>query len=663
MQKVKGILCFYLTAVLMITLALMPFASGNVVSREVFSEKEENASEAAVGNSGEASDDFSEPTADFDITENVKPEESSAEAGSKPEQELSNESGTVIDSFVSDKKENENGFSEVLTKDEASAEHVYKEPELHNSQKADNENEISVIESDIENGYIPGNVNERVYGLNFFTDTIGFLESADSINVYEFTLDSRSVFRYTVYHDEFIGAQGWNFDLYAEYYINGDKSETGYRLINSLSTSMETSDRSVELGLLAGNYRLVVTKGLTYTSSVFRISVTHSESSGYEIECNDNVYRYSEIYSDSPIKGSASKYPDKQDEDWYMFRMYEDGYIELEFKHPVEKDKLTVCWQVIFYSEDMTQMFSVNSTFESAVFESGRIGLTKGNYYIAVINRVYTDITYTINVKRNTVSDHENERNDTQETANTIAPNSTVLGSISSQISGIDVDYYKFTLEKAGTAVIEFSHTPIEDDDDKQGWNYKLLDSEGNVLFCGISSWIDDVSVSSAVGLGAGTYYISVDSEGLYHNTEKYYLSLIYSEYSDWETECNDSFDMADVLSPSVVVNGLLADRNVDYDYDYYTFEIKSASDVSVIFSHEVLSYSREIFEFRLYDENYNVVSTVKNGKSVDRISVKSDEEEVTVTYTSLPAGKYYIKVATGIFFDAIGYSLIYKTS
>lgn len=658
MQKVKGILCFYLTAAFMITLALMPFASGNVIRGEVFSEKAGNVSEAVVTSGGTVFPDFSQASQEIDITENMTAEEHHGNIDDTSETELYNKAEAATQHDL-----NKDSLSEELTEVQSVTEDVYKTPELHSSEGTGKDAEASVIEADTNDTYIPGAVNETVYGLNFFTDTVGFLESADSINVYEFTLDNRSVFRYTVYHDEFTSTEGWNFDLYAEYYINGDKSETGYRLVNSLLTSVSSSDRSVELGLLAGNYRLVVTKGISYTGAAFRISVTHSETSEYEVECNDNVFRYTSLYSDSPIKGSASKFPDKQDEDWYMFRMYEDGYIELQFKHPAEKDKITVCWQVIFCSEDMTRLFSVNSTFDSAVFDSGRIGLPKGNYYIAVINRVYTDITYTLSVDRNVVADHENERNDTAETANPIAPNTTVLGSISSQISGIDVDYYRFTLEKAGTVVVEFSHTPIEDDDDKQGWNYKLLDSNGNVLFCGISSWIDDVAVSSAVGLGAGTYYISVDSEGLYHNTEKYYLSLIYSELPNWETEYNDSFDSADMLSAGVIVNGLLADRNVDYDFDYYAFEIKDTSDVSVVFSHEVLAYSREIFEFRLYDENYNAVYTERDGNSVNRISVKSDEEEVEVHYTSLPAGKYYIKVATGIFFDAIGYSLIYKTS
>lgn len=650
MHKIRGIICFYLTVAVMITVALVPFASGNAVKNHYVSVDDDSITAVTEAVENTTSATFSDNSAgEYTEGESAKYE---AVNGSEADSDAGPFEDTVI---LQDNESSADFIPESENNDDAEV----TVPEIHNGNKV----ESIIIENDADNDYVPGGKNENVSGLNFFTDTQGLLESPGSINVYEFTLDSRSVFRYAVLHDSFNGTEGWNFDLYEEYYINGDGKDTAYRLINSLETTTASSDRSAELGLAPGNYRLVVSAGKSYTGSVYSIRVNCSDTYEYEIECNDNIYRYTEIYGNVPIKGSASKLPDRQDDDWYMFRMYKDGFAELSFTHPEEKDKLTVCWQVIFYSEDMTPVFSVNSTFDKGVFESGRIGLDKGNYYIAVKNRVYSDKTYTLTVSRNTVSDHENERNDTTGTANVIAPNTTMLGIISSQINGIDVDYYKFTLEKPGTVAIEFSHTPLDDEDDKLGWNYSLIDSDSNVLFCGVSAWIDDVSVSSLTGLDAGTYYIRVDSSGLYHSTENYYLTLIYDECIDWETECNDSFAAADALTENEPLNGLLAERSTDYDYDYFGFEITEESDVSVIFSHEALSYSREIFVFTLYDENEAAVKTTVNGKEVIRVSIKSDSEEVTIDYSALAPGRYYIKVATGIFFDAIGYSLMYKTS
>lgn len=666
MRNIKSIFVFYLTVAVVIAVAVMPFSSGSVLQEILLAEGNTVNSEENVNSDGE------KYLSDVNVSEDREMSEVTSEPFSEliyadmTDNSLQEKTDASDDGTLPENKEAVN--SDEAFADFSDAEITYSEEETaqkENPQLSENSatNGFISIENDSDNEYIPGNANENVYGLNFFTETQGYLETYDSVNVYEFTLDNRSVFRYTVNHEEFTGSEGWNVDLYAEYFVNGDGNETAYRLVNMLATTKAKSDPGVELGLPAGNYRLVVTKGKVYSGSVYSIRVDCDESSAYEVECNDNIYRYTEIYSGVPLKGSASFFNGTQDEDWYMFRMYEDGYIELQFTHPAEKDKLTVCWQVIFYSEDMTSLFSVNSTFDNGEFDSGRIGLEKGNYYIAVINRVYTDITYTLNIDRTNVSDHENERNDTPETANVISPNSTMLGVISSQINGIDVDYYKFTLEKPGTVYVEFSHTPIEDDDDRLGWNYSLTDDKGNVLFCSASAWIDDVSVSSLTGLGTGTYYIRVDSEGIYHNTEKYYLTLIYEEQSDWETEYNDSYAFADKLSLSVAVNGLLAERDVDSDFDYYTFEISSASDVSIVFSHENRSNSREIFVFTLYDENKNAVITDIDGNQVSKISIKADQEEVTAVYKSLAPGKYYVRVATGIFFDAIGYSILYKTS
>ena len=651
MHKIRGMICFYLTVAVMIAVAIVPFASGNIIKDTNKAVENDSVYSVEKDCTVASSDNFE--------VEDI-PESITHGADDCDEADISVNCDDNQEAFTGNSQKIEN-ITEAVTensKDDIS-DFAAPVPEVNN----DIIEESIIIENDIDNDYIPGDKNENISGLNFFTDTQGLLESSGSINVYEFTLDSRSVFRYTVLHDEFKGTEGWNFDLYEEYYVNGDGKDIGYRLINSLSTTSAKSDRSPELGLAPGNFRLVVSAGKAFTGSVYSIRVDCSDTYEYEIECNDNIYRYTEIYGNVPIKGSASKLPNGQDEDWYMFRMYEDGFAELSFTHPEEKDKLTVCWQVIFYSEDMTPVFSVNSTFDKGVLESGRIGLDKGNYYIAVRSRVYSDKTYTLTVSRNTVSDHENERNDTIGTANVIAPNTTMLGIISNQINGIDVDYYKFTLETAGNVTIEFSHTPLADEDDKLGWNYSLIDSDSNVLFCGVSAWIDDVSVSSLTGLGAGTYYIRVDSSGLYHSTENYYLTLIYTESDNWETECNDSFADADVLSDAAALNGLLAERNIDYDYDYYTFEITEESDVSVVFSHELLSYFREIFVFNLYDENETAVKTTIDGKEVSRVSIKSDKEEVTADYNALAPGKYYIKVTTGIFFDAIGYSIMYKTS
>lgn len=630
MKRILGLIFTYFTVAVLLTAAVAPFWDNGDI---------ELIKDSVVGSGeNEANDNTSEYNTVFSEGDNLEslPEEENTEKPSF--------SGNVHE--VSDEKEAE------TTADST------EEYEENPDNFSDDEGSF-VLNLPESLTYVPGGRNETVTGLNFFTDTYGMLQTADSINVYTFTLDSSGVFRYTFNHPSVKDGSGWKIGLYQEYLVNGSGEKTALRLINELVTASDSSDSSPEIGLIKGNYRLVVTANGRHSEEVYRISVSHSTTVKYEQECNDNIMRYNEVYAGVPMKGSASRFPDRQDADWYMFRMYSDGYIELDFSHPEIKDLLSVCWQVIFYSEDMTEIFSVNSTFQDGKFLSGRIGLHAGNYYIAVINRVYTDITYTLTLSRTEIEGFENERNDTFETADKMYENSTVTGTVASQINGLDRDCFTFTLSEKGSLILEFAHNPIADSDDKMGWNFRLTDKNGKVIYAGVSAWADDVSASTAIGLPKGTYYVIVDSEGLYHSAERYYLSTLFTPSKSFETELNDSADTADKLSEGTPVSAVLSDRGSDYDYDWFTFTLSKACGISIDFSHEVLSYSREIFTFTLYDENMNAVKTA-DGKT--KTGVLSDKDTVTAEFSSLPEGKYYIKVSTGIFFDTIGYSVEYNT-
>ncbi len=513
----------------------------------------------------------------------------------------------------------------------------------------------------LRNNYTPNPSAEKVTPLLFLSENVGALENTDSVNVYTFTAGKRSMFRYTFTHDAPKTAEGWEISLYCEYSPDGDGKETAYRLVDSRRTTALTVDSSPELGLAPGNYRLVVKKGNIFDGRAYKIEAELSETADYEIECNDNIYRYTEIYSSAPVKGSASGFTDRQDEDYYLLRMYEDGFIELKFEHPAIKDKVSVCWQVLLFSEDGTCLYSVNSLFTDTINKSGKIGLLEGNYYILIRNRVYTDMTYTLTLSRSDNTDYESEKNDTAETANFIGIGSTVTGTLASQIDGIDRDYFRFAIPTNGKVVIDFAHEPISDSHDKNGWNIVLLDGEGNMLYKGLSAWADDVTVSTPVGLGKGTYYIRIDSENLHLNSDKYFLTVSFTEAADTETEFNNSFTAADTLLEHTPVTGNLSERDTDYDTDFFVLEIGEASDITVEFAHEALPVSREIFNFTLYDYSFNAVASYsENGEGETVIKSLSDSEKTEAVYKGLPAGTYYVRVTSGIFYNGIQYTLSY---
>lgn len=619
MSGFRRILAVYLTAALMLTLAISCFDSESV---PVFSLPE--APEVTEGTAADIS------VTEEDITDGTPPAEYTTKEEITEENASLKEDTAEKEEAVAEEEEDIITFSEILS--------------------------ASPV---LRNNYTPDSSAERVTPLLFLSENVDALATSDSVNVYTFTADKRSVFSYTFTHDAPMTTEGWEISLYCEYSLNGDGGETAYRLVDTRRTTALTVEYSPELGLAPGNYRLVVKKGHLFDAKTYKIEAKLSETADYEIECNDNIYRYTEMYSSVPVKGSASQFSDRQDEDYYLFRMYEDGFVDLKFEHGTVKDKVSVCWQVLLFSEDGTCLYSVNSLFTDTINQSGKIGLIKGNYYVLIRNRVYTDMTYILTLSRTNNTDYENEKNDTAGTANLIGIGSTVTGIVASQINGIDRDYFRFSIPSNGTVVIDFAHEPIADSNDKNGWNIVLLDEQGNMLYRGISAWADDVTVSSPTGLGKGTYYIRIDSENLYLNSEKYYLTVSFTESSDTETEFNNSFDTADTLLEHTPVTGSLAERDTDYDTDFYALELTEESDITVEFTHEVLTVSREIFSFTLFDSNYAPVAVYsEEGEGATLIKSLSDSEKTEAAYKKLPAGKYFIKVTPGIFYSEIQYSL-----
>ncbi len=654
MAKIRMLITFYLTVAVMVSVALMPFAAGSAETDFLYnditvenSQADENA--GSVSSDEEAYDKTLSENCDINI-ENTCPEEKVTEDASEFFSEDVTESSlneTATGGDVPSEPE-----TEIKTEEEQSV-NDYEETEKETG-------DTGFIAPELYDSYVPSQTNEKVYDLYFLSSNIGALDSADAINTYTFLLENRAMFSFSVTHKELMGLQGWEVSLYGEYYINGDGGQKGYRLISTLVTSSAAGKEvSAELGLSAGEYRLVVTKAGAYTSEKYQIDVKYKDTSGYEIECNDNIYRYTEVFSGVPVKGSASYFTDRQDEDYYMFRMYEDGFAELKFSHPSVKDKATVCWQVIFFSEDGKELYSVNSLFTDEMNYSGAIGLDAGNYFVVVRNRVYTDITYTLNISRTDDRSYEKEKNDTSDTANVISLNSTVIGSVSLKTGTVDKDWFAFDIEKTGCVMLELAHEPIDDENQKAGWNYTLIDSKGEILFTGVSLWTDDVVSTPEIGLGGGIYYILIDSEGIYHNSAEYYLTVNFVESDEWESEYNNTFNRADRLQASVPIFGFLSECGVDYDFDCYTFTLSEKTDVTVAFSHEKLSYSKNIFTFTLYDADEKAVADSEGNKI---INIGADKESVTAAYKDLAPGKYYIKVGTGHFFDLIRYNLCYST-
>lgn len=105
----------------------------------------------------------------------------------------------------------------------------------------------------------------------------------------------------------------------------------------------------------------------------------------------------------------------------------------------------------------------------------------------------------------------EFEANNSLESANEIVPNQFVNGSF---IESDDIDYYSFTINKAGKIYLYGLSYDMYDYSDSTRLTMKLYDKDGKEISAGSESTEGDVSVQKIISvLNEGTYYVSVKPE------------------------------------------------------------------------------------------------------------------------------------------------------
>ena len=123
-----------------------------------------------------------------------------------------------------------------------------------------------------------------------------------------------------------------------------------------------------------------------------------------------------------------------------------------------------------------------------------------GSYYVLVDDSSDTDDYSITATYSSTTGARETEPNNSIATADTITSGVAIAGQTSSYS---DDDYFKATVEQAGTLSLDF-----KSDADYYSHRVSLLDHTGNILYSGSidGNWAGGVAVSSA-----GSYYLLID--------------------------------------------------------------------------------------------------------------------------------------------------------
>lgn len=232
-------------------------------------------------------------------------------------------------------------------------------------------------------------------------------------------------------------------------------------------------------------------------------------------------------------------------------------------------------------------------------------------------------------------TDYETEDNDNYSVANILSANSSINGSCSDYS---DVDYYKFTITKAGKTDIKFSYNYAD------GYWWVRLYKYDNGLDEMISESVDANQGSyfsfPSLGLENGTYYIKIVNGNSVEGVG-YTVSNTFTKTDDWETEANDNYTKADPLTLNKAKNGNIYDM---WSVDYYKFSLSAAGTVDISFSHKYASNA--YWWVKVY--KYEDTGSGEGLKLVEQEYCDGDRTKTTLTRLGLDKGLYYIKISGG---------------
>ena len=478
----------------------------------------------------------------------------------------------------------------------------------------------------------------------------GSIESADDYEAYMFEIEENGTL-YLCLEDYLDAAKsGWKTTLYK--IIPGE--ETEYKEICYYESFWNdvTSDWD-EVGLTPGAYLVMVNPGGYIIESDFVLTTSFEPTVVHECEPNDTKDTFSYVDVGYGKYGMSSHRETGMDIDWYAFDLSEDSCINLTFNHPAG-NLPQVGWTVTLYNGNDEKVTQFTSRLSEDVITTGTLGLKADRYYICVEPSTDFCEDYTLVIASDRAVNHEFELNDSPATAIDLPMNVKMNGSLADKLLALDKDYFRFTVTENGYIDLTFSHELIEED--KTGWNIRIFKplEDGSMLELvrKVNKWNEESTTIAGLGLEPGTYYVCIDGDSMYYNSASYGLKWTFTQSDSYEVEPNGSLEEADNVNVGEYYSGAIISSDVAYDEDFYSFTIDSDTSLCVEFSHEKLKGSSVCWNISILDEEGNVITTVYSALNQNYVISK---------IVSLSAGKYYVKIETGMYGSEIPYQFRIK--
>lgn len=456
----------------------------------------------------------------------------------------------------------------------------------------------------------------------------GGLMNSNDRDWYSFTLYDPAAFDFRFDYPQTENASGaWTVTLY---------TAGGTELTSWTYNEKDAVEGDHIVGLASGSYQICVSPK-SYTDTIYGLTLL-TPSGDWERERNDDAVNCTVMeLEDLTTTNRQGNLMTINDKDWYRLDVPKDGYIRLDFQHPALNDKNNKYWEVELYASDKTTLMAARNYYGTSDGEEpwNEIGVQAGSYYVCISDpsvnygNYYDRGVYSFSVDFFATNAHENERNDTLDTARSIQLNEGYWGNI--MRSG-DQDYYSFYLDDPTGVYVHFFQ-PEENDGQ---WQVNLLNSKGET----IKYWTYKGSEAQGfndmgIGLPDGQYYILVQASTW---SDQIY-SLQVNESSDlFEQEVNDTRAKATPVDLDISMHGTLMTLG---DVDYFKFTLPSATAVRLTLSHptDMDNASNRLWGVTLYNDTEEI--------NYDGHSWYGDpDKDSDARWIGLEAGTYLVRIS-----------------
>lgn len=190
--------------------------------------------------------------------------------------------------------------------------------------------------------------------------------------------------------------------------------------------------------------------------------------------------------------------------------------------------------------------------------------------------------------------------------------------------------YYKITVPSAGSLNVDFSHAYIESGNTY--WKMQIYNDGNHEELAYYEFKGNKISYSQQrFGVGAGTYYVKIYKYS--YSDIVFNFRFNYEATNSWETELNDTYQMADSINLNEQYYGSMQRRE---DADWYKFTTAQDGYISLDFTHGYIEDNDPFWQIDIYNDSYSMIEYYRSGGK----NVTSSGWQI-----GIPAGTYYIKV------------------